>query len=250
MDFHLEWGPVFHRGRLDGTARVLVLGMVPTQMEIIVRRILVGSAGQRIGGFLAKLGISRSYVMVNTFIYAIANSKAPVMYQDMPAVADYRHAWLNALINPRIEAVIGLGARADAAFASWRKTAMGSQFAGTYVNMMHPTQPESAAHGNQDRLAAATAALVENWNQNLQILAPKIHHPDHFVPLALYKSGISRDDLRPIPLFDLPAGTPAWMGESDAWAVRVGTTRLEKRAHISIAPPAALYRQWNIGPES
>ena len=25
-DFRTEWGPIFHRGRLDGTARVLVLG--------------------------------------------------------------------------------------------------------------------------------------------------------------------------------------------------------------------------------
>lgn len=249
-DFHTEWGPVFHRGRLDGSARVLVLGMVPTQMEIIVRRILVGSGGQRIGGFLARLGITRSYVMVNTFIYAIANSKAPVTYQDLPAVANYRHAWLDALITPKIEAVIGLGARADAAFAEWRKTAAGGRFDGTYVNMIHPTQPESAAHGNQDRLAAATALLVENWNMNLQILAPKIRHPDHPVPLALYKNGFSREDLRPIPLFDLPAGTPAWMGGTEAWATRVGTTRLAKRSHISVSPPTEIYRQWNIHGES
>ncbi|MCY7365706.1 MAG: hypothetical protein LH469_10435 [Frankiaceae bacterium] len=26
QDFRTEWGPVFHRGRLDGTARVLVIG--------------------------------------------------------------------------------------------------------------------------------------------------------------------------------------------------------------------------------
>src|SRR6478609_2370304 len=28
-DFRTEWGPVFHRGRLDGSARVLVLGQDP-----------------------------------------------------------------------------------------------------------------------------------------------------------------------------------------------------------------------------
>ena len=26
-DFRLEWGPVFHRGRLDQTARILVVGI-------------------------------------------------------------------------------------------------------------------------------------------------------------------------------------------------------------------------------
>ena len=70
-DFRTEWGPIFHRGRLDGTARVLILGQDPAQHETIARRILVGEAGQRIQGFLAKLGIDRSYVMVNTFLYSV-----------------------------------------------------------------------------------------------------------------------------------------------------------------------------------
>jgi uracil-DNA glycosylase len=52
---------VFHRGRLDGSALVLVLGQDPGQHESIARRILVGEAGQRVQGFLHKLGIERSY---------------------------------------------------------------------------------------------------------------------------------------------------------------------------------------------
>ena len=44
-DFRVEWGPVFHRGRLDGTARVLVIGQDPAAHEAIARRILVGEAG-------------------------------------------------------------------------------------------------------------------------------------------------------------------------------------------------------------
>jgi hypothetical protein len=59
-DFRLEWGLIFHRGRLDGSARVLVLGQDPAQHETILRRILAGEAGHRIQGFLWKLGIERS----------------------------------------------------------------------------------------------------------------------------------------------------------------------------------------------
>ncbi len=29
--FRVEWGPIFHRGRLDGTARLLVIGQDPAQ---------------------------------------------------------------------------------------------------------------------------------------------------------------------------------------------------------------------------
>jgi uncharacterized protein (DUF427 family) len=37
----VEWGPVFHRGRLDGTARVLVIGQDPAAHEAVARRIPV-----------------------------------------------------------------------------------------------------------------------------------------------------------------------------------------------------------------
>src|SRR5437868_15481457 len=69
--FRVERGPIFHRGRLDGSARVLVLGQDPAQHETIVRRILIGEAGRRTQGFLRKLGIDTSYVMVNTFLYSV-----------------------------------------------------------------------------------------------------------------------------------------------------------------------------------
>src|SRR6476660_9991641 len=70
-DFRVEWGPIFHCGRLDGSARVLVIGQDPAQHETIVRRILIGTAGRRTQGFLAKLGINLSYVMINTFLYSV-----------------------------------------------------------------------------------------------------------------------------------------------------------------------------------
>src|SRR5262245_24295090 len=72
--FRVEWGPIFHRGRLDGSARILVVGQDPAQHETIVRRILVGEAGRRLQGFLAKLGIIHSYVLINTFLYSVYGS--------------------------------------------------------------------------------------------------------------------------------------------------------------------------------
>ena len=48
--FRVEWGPIFHRGRLDGSAKVVVIGQDPAQHETIVRRILVGEAGRRLQG--------------------------------------------------------------------------------------------------------------------------------------------------------------------------------------------------------
>src|SRR5205823_7849830 len=109
-DFRLEWGPIFHRGRLDGSARVLVLGQDPAQHETILRRILVGEAGHRIQGFLWKLGIERSYVMVNTYVYSVFGQSGGSRNQHNKMIAAYRNRWLSALLSPKkIEAVVALG---------------------------------------------------------------------------------------------------------------------------------------------
>src|SRR5262249_15984202 len=74
-DFRTEWGPIFHRGRLDGSARVLIIGQDPGQHENVLRRILVGEAGRRAQGFLAKLGMTTSYVLINALLYSVFGDK-------------------------------------------------------------------------------------------------------------------------------------------------------------------------------
>jgi hypothetical protein len=58
--FWYDWGPVFYRGRLDGSARVLCVASDPGPTERVAMRTLVGDAGQRVQGFLAKIGLTRS----------------------------------------------------------------------------------------------------------------------------------------------------------------------------------------------
>jgi uracil-DNA glycosylase len=55
---------------LDGSARILIIGQDPSHNEAVLRRILVGEAGMRTQGFLAKLGVDKSYVLINTFSMA------------------------------------------------------------------------------------------------------------------------------------------------------------------------------------
>src|SRR5687768_1428281 len=96
--FRVEWGPIFHRGRLDGSARVLVIGQDPASHESIARRILVGEAGQRVQGALAKLGITKSYVMINAFLYSVIGLGGKPSNVKKKAIADYRNLWLDALL--------------------------------------------------------------------------------------------------------------------------------------------------------
>ncbi|HUG94644.1 MAG TPA: hypothetical protein VMK30_00710, partial [Pleomorphomonadaceae bacterium] len=39
--FRIDFGPVYYRGRLDGTARVLVVGQDPSVNEILAQRVFV-----------------------------------------------------------------------------------------------------------------------------------------------------------------------------------------------------------------
>ncbi|WP_370423445.1 uracil-DNA glycosylase family protein [Streptomyces sp. QH1-20] len=235
-DFRTEWGPVFHRGRLDGTARVLVIGQAPTAQEAVVRRILVGTAGRRLQGFLNKLGIETSYVMVNTYLYGVYGRQAGDAHANDPDIALHRHVWFDALTaNNPIEAVVALGRLADTAFRTWRETPSGQAYGGAYQHIRHPTYPDSAASSGTPR-AVAMAKMLANWNAALDALHPVVT-PDNPEPPAHYGEDLDPADLGEIPEGDLPAGLPAWMRGGESWASRQGATAVEKRATITVQIP-------------
>jgi uracil-DNA glycosylase len=242
-DFRVEWGPVFHRGRLDGSARVLVVGQDPAQHEVVTRRILVGAAGQRTQGFLARLGIESSYVMVNTFLYSVFGQGGGERHADDPAIAAYRNRWLDALlVGGDVEAVVALGRLAELAFQAWKATPAGRGVDVAFQRITHPTAPESAAAGDPARYAEAVRSMLRNWNAGLERLRPAIRHPDVDRDLHPYGEALTDADYAPIPERDLPAGLPAWM-RSRAWADRRGRTPDLKRATIVVTVPRAA-RPW------
>ena len=235
--FRLEWGPIFHRGRLDGSASVLVIGQDPAQHEAVVRRILMGEAGRRVQGFLAKLGIERSYVLVNTFLYSVYGSVKASSKKD-PRLIAYRNRWLDALlVGTNVEAVLALGTAADEAWQLWKGTPAGQARAVVYASVTHPTQPESSSKGDKVKLAAATKKLLEGWNVALQKLAPAITHFDTPRPLVPYGASWAAGDRPAVPEGDVPAGLPVWMREQDGWAKRAGKDDLAKRRNITVTVP-------------
>jgi len=235
--FRIEWGPIFHRGRLDGSPRVVVIGQDPAQHETIVRRVLVGEAGRRLQGFLAKLGITTSYAIVNTFLYSVFGSVKAATRRD-PRLSAYRNRWLDALlIGKHVEGVLALGDAAREAWEMWKATAAGAALDVAFAPITHPTQPESSSKGDKAKLGDATKKMLKNWNVGLQTLAPAIAHPDASRPLVLYGDVWGPDDRLPVPEADFPAGLPAWMHQQDGWAKRAGADMLAKRRNITITVP-------------
>ena len=232
--FRVEWGPIFHRGRLDGSARVLVIGQDPAQHETVIRRILVGEAGRRLQGFLAKLGILTSHVCINTYLYSVFGS-VKAATANSPALVGYRQRWLKALlIGQDVEAVIALGQAANRAWTLWKATPDGQGVQVPFVAITHPTQPESSSDNDKVKLAVATRKMLQNWNAALASIHGSIAHPDAATPLVPYGDTWGTNDRPRIPDIDFPAGIPRWMRENDGWARRSGADALAKRRNITI----------------
>ncbi|HSK26657.1 MAG TPA: uracil-DNA glycosylase family protein [Jiangellales bacterium] len=234
--FRTEWGPVFHRGRLDGTARLLVIGQDPAAHEAIARRILVGEAGQRVQGLLARLGLDRSYVFVNAFLYSVYGQRSESHVAD-EGITAYRNRWLDAIAaTSPVQGVITLGRAAERALRLWPGGA-----ALRRVAALHPTYPDAASRAGVVTLEEGMRRLCASWNAALDVLAPAVT-PDRAVPLRPYGNRLEPGDLARIPEADLPAGTPPWMRDLEGWAARTGATAGQKRATITVTvPPSAAW---------
>lgn len=222
--FRVEWGPIFHRGRLDGTARVLVIGQDPAAHEGVARRILCGAAGHRVQGFLAKLGIDHSYVMINAFLYSLYGTDAPT---HTPEQFTDRFDWTEAILSTsQVEVVVTFGAVAKKVWAKFLQDRAPAA-PPTQVSAVHPT-----AH-------LSDAQLLANWNAALTSAHAGLIHPDRTIPLVAYGTAFDDAlDLAEIPSADLPAGLPAWMAGAQTWAVRgENPDQVSKADRITITIP-------------
>ena len=202
--FWFDWGPVFYRGRLDGTARVLCIASDPGATERIAGRTLVGNAGQRVQGFLAKLGLTRSYLCLNAFAYALHPSHSAHAGRMLaePAPLAWRNRLYDLAARAPLEAIVAFGVNARDAVALWT-----SRPQVPLVEIPHPTSHDA------QRLLAEWAAAVERLRT---IVTPD---PDGATSAANYGRTFSEADYAPIPRFDLPFGAPRFLGD-DAWARR------------------------------
>jgi uracil-DNA glycosylase len=195
-----SWGPIFYRGRLDGTARVLCIASDPGATERIAGRTLVGDAGQRVQGFLTKLGLSRSYLCLNAFPYALfpSHARRARSLLALPAFRDWRAELYDAAAE-QVEVVVAFGAVAREAVAQWPAAAS------HHVRLVpHPSSRNEAA-------------LVAAWRAAIAHLRPRVAPDPGTARAATYGATFRPRDYAPIPPGDLPFGVPPWLGD-DSWA--------------------------------
>lgn len=197
--FRLDFGPVYYRGRLDGTARVLIVGQDPAPNELVGHRAFVGASGQRVQGFLRRLGIRRDYLMINAFLYPVFGQFSGTL-EDLtadPDILGFRNRLLDRIAerNP-LATVITVGRAARDAVERWPGGA-GFQ----PIAIMHPS-------------ARDAAALMADWNRGLDDLRAMVT-PETGVTVdtSRYGDKFTPADHEPIPRRDLPFGMPVWHGQ-------------------------------------
>jgi len=229
--FRSLWGPIFYRGRANGTARLLCIGQDPAQTEAFTRRILSGQAGRRVQGFVEKLGYTKSYLMINAFVYGIYNQNMALPHLNDPDILAYRNKWLEAAFAPgKIEAVVTFGTPAFNAWTAFKATPVGQSVNPIFHKALHPTADKTGG-------PITRKDLLDNWNVALQAIHTSIQHADVAKPLVLYGNDFTPAELPEIPSRDFPMGLQSWMRSTDFWASMPTANPGTERANISIEVP-------------
>ncbi len=213
--FWFNWGPIFYRGRLNKTARVLCVASDPGPTERIGGRALIGNAGQRVQGFLSKIGITKSYVCLNGFVYALHPSHLSdgIKLLSDPTHTKWRNKVFSAVKGPQLQAIIAFGDVAKKTVDLWDKKGDVPVFK-TY----HPSY-----RGEE-------AKLLTDWNRvvnEVRQVVTKDSDGDNTVPV--YAETFRESDYAPVPRRDLPFGVPDFLGD-DAW-------RRKKRGMAGVSRP-------------
>ena len=129
--FRWHHGPMFYRGRLDGTAKVVIVGQEGAQDESLSHRSFTGGTGARMQNMLRFIGIDRSYLFLNSFIYPIfgqyTQDLRPLAQDPRSPIAIHRNRVLDkAVVDGDVRLVIAVGTAAKESIATWIKAHGGS----------------------------------------------------------------------------------------------------------------------------
>jgi len=142
--FRWIFGPMWYRGRLENNqVKVFVVGQEGAQDENVSNRSFTGSTGTRMQKFLRYLGISRSYLFMNTFVYTITgqyslfgedkkNTKKSQLTQKLrwlaqnknSVIVSHRHKMFDEVLKTNsksLEVVIGVGGAGKDSVVTWIK---------------------------------------------------------------------------------------------------------------------------------
>lgn len=225
--FRWHFGPMFYRGRTrDGQVRVLVVGQEGAQDESLSHRSFTGGTGARMQYFLKHIGITESYLFLNTFVYPIFgqynDSLRPLAQDERSPIVEHRHAIFDYVADRNdLRLVIAVGRAAKESVATWIKHRGGHAQPsrlhnadygdlGPNIRAVGVLHPGGASKGGSvsSIIADFKSAIrrIERWDRADEAWLPA-DSDGHRVPAADYKYRSA-----PIPFRDFPFGTTWRLG--------------------------------------
>jgi uracil-DNA glycosylase len=242
-EFRWHFGPMFYRGRLaDGAVRVLVIGQEGAQDESLGHRSFVGGSGARMQHFLRHLGITRSYLFLNTFVYPIFGQYdgADLLWlaqnPDSPIVK-HRHAIFDYLVDRNdLRLMVAVGKAAKESVHTWVKSRGGVCPAGNHdvsacaAAAIGPrTRIVGVVHPGAGGKGGSTTAIIANFKLALGKIQEWAEADPTWLPADPEGERGSADSFRyrsaPIPFRDLPYGVSWRVGQGGTSSNRKDSQR-------------------------
>ncbi|MEK6704240.1 MAG: hypothetical protein AABZ06_00465 [Bdellovibrionota bacterium] len=235
--FRWSFGPMFYRGRLTpDSVKVFIVGQEGAQDENVSNRSFTGSTGTKMQNFLNAIGINKSYLFMNTFVYTIngqygakdgPDKKIVVIAQnENSTIVQQRHRMFDYMLETNKDSlalIIGVGTAGKDSVVTWVKSHGGkcekitecdATVLGKKVKVIGLVHPGGASGRNGGNAQGANIkvdfnnkfSLVSDWLEDDQnwLLADSDAAPKNERKFS-YKDA-------PIPHRDFAFGTPWRMG--------------------------------------
>ncbi len=236
--FRWHHGPMFFRGRLDGSAKVVVVGQEGAQDESLSHRSFTGGTGARMQHLLRHLGLDRSYLFLNSFVYPIfgqyTDDLRPLAQDRRSPIVAHRHRILDkAVLDGDVRLVVAVGRAAKESIATWVAAHGGSA---------NPERLDQADMGSlPDRLLAlgvvhpgsaaggSTSAIRADFQRAANLVRDRVQADAGWLPAD---PGVARNLAAPfqyrsaaIPYRDFPFGTCPRLGRGGTSSNRTDNQR-------------------------
>jgi uracil-DNA glycosylase len=229
--FRWHFGPMFYRGRLqDNAVKVLIIGQEGAQDESLAHRSFTGGTGARMQHFLNVLGITRSYLFLNTFVYPIfgqytASLRWLAQNPDSPIV-QHRHEIFDYVLQRNdVQLVVAVGSAAKESVVTWVGSRGGSCPAGAAdisqcmsSALGPPTRIVGVLHPGGAGQGGSSSVIIADFMRALeQIKQWMVEDPDWLPPDpggTRQVDGPYQYKSAPIPFRDFAYGTALRLGRS------------------------------------
>ena len=264
--FRWNVGPMFYRGRLTpNSVKVFIVGQEGAQDENLSNRSFTGSTGTRMQKFLNYLGITESYLFMNTFVYTITgqyslygedakdeskkaeNKRLKWLAQNENSIiVKHRHKMFNYMLETNkknLDLIIGVGTAGKESVVTWLNShkkgscsyskltrsfclGKGALEGIVAIGLRHPGAASARNAGS-----TASGGLIADFQKKANIVSSKIIEDSNFLP----KDKAGKTDFTkkfkygyaPIPHKDFSFGTPWVLGRKGTTSNRRGKQTIQ-----------------------